>query len=577
MLAILIAVPSPTQAHGPDGGFDAFSFPETMAVLRLGIERAPEILAEDDGHASVVPVLTIRGQRMKLNSAFWEVASAWTRLFYSEMERDCPGCSGFTLEQLDQVVRDRVARGFMRTQILDPIANRGTQIASMVVDTSAQQGPTAGVAIGVGEIVEDAMLWAFAAWNVHFLCNLIQATVLYWNSTVTSTFRTLTMSPSLGVSRTRSFFQQAMLASSIQRAQRRVQFETGPIEIDEAEIGEVDEEGPRRFFGLLKEGKRGTWLRRLVDRSQPLVGELAEIESRLENEPENESLLERREQIISRLGRTTELNVRNYFGARYKRFAFIFSRKVTSTHLRGRGAVEERLNKGGLLWIMNVQEGILHRGLLQAENPYEGALEVLNRSHRRAPADEIRAGLALESAQGNEALAENFERILSDVGAIFDPLVSKERKALIIAIMENVLNSLYFRLTSDEVFQTRAYRTLGFFEMVSFRTTVGRYHYRVQEFIDFLRIAGVSRNAQVLEDHKHEAMEMTLEMLGNVHILEEMSHAFSRDQLRELQTKLADLNRRLRDSRSWREKRTTYSFIPFRNPVPRCEDLARQI
>ncbi|MBK9041257.1 MAG: hypothetical protein IPL83_19245 [Bdellovibrionales bacterium] len=579
-------------AHEEHEPSDTFNIQAIVELYQLSASLSPKIMDENHDKNKSEAFLMLGNERIHLNSHFWQLVRAWVRIYQTELARDCVQCEFTSEEELLREAEDVVARGFFQTKIAIPLGRSLGQVAESTAEIGAQFGTVALLVKVASEVAETVASKLIGGAGVHVVCTAIDAVILFWTRHLQVAYRIPSWSNRLGTGSAQTSWRYWFASQAVKRAQKRVSFEFGPFELDEAGIKILDAEGSNRWWGFIGKSKRRLWLEYLKSKAEPLAKEISEIDSQLTEQPENQSLLKRKRILNHRLQKISSLDRRVYLGLRKKRLLFLRARqRGYSTFLRSEDGIDPALNHQ-MLWIIAVQEGLLHRGMISQESsPPRGdtpsSAQFSISSGSRVSKNQIIEGLANEYSIGSshaetgEGLLERENRkiliqsLLTDVETIFDHSVPPAQRYLHTLIIEQTLVGFMYQMIKWQMDQQEPdieKNWLGqIMEMSSLRTRGGRLVKFIYEYSDFLRVASVTKKPLFLSQYKYEAMESLmrifrhLDKLGS--ILQE--HSPLADKLTEL--KLA--NHQLLTYAPWAQKKTVYSWIPFLKPKLRCEDL----
>lgn len=245
-----------------------------------------------------------------------------------------------------------------------------------------------------------------------------------------------------------------------------------------------------------------------------------------------------------------------------------------------------------MLWIIAVQEGLLHRGMISQESsPHRGdppsSTQFSISSGSRVSKNQVIEGLAEEYSIGSspsetgegklgrENRKNLIQGLLTDVETIFDPSVPPAQRYLHTLIIEQTLVGFMYQMIKWQMDQQEPDGEKNWLgqirEMTSLRTRGGRLIKFIYEYSDFLRVASMTKKPLFLSQYKYEAMETLLRIFRHLDklgsILQE--HSPLADKLTELKV----ANHQLLTYAPWAQKKTVYSWIPFLKPKLRCEDL----
>jgi hypothetical protein len=580
-------------AHEEHETSDTFNVQAIVELYQLSASLSPKIMDETYSNNKSEAYLILGNERIHLNSHFWQLVRKWVRIYQTELARDCIQCEFASEEELLREAEDIVARGFFQTKIVSPLGRSLGQVAESTAEIGAQFGTVALLAKVTSEVAETVASKLIGGAGVHIVCTAIDAIILFWTRHLQVAYRIPSWSNRLGTGSAQTSWRYWFASQAVKRAQKRVSFEFGPFELDEEGIKILDAEGSNRWWGFIGKSKRRLWLEYLKKKAEPLAKEISEIDSQLTEEPENQNLLKKKRLLSRRLQKISSLDRRVYLGLRKKRLLFLRARqRGHSTFLRSEAGIDPALNHQ-MLWIIAVQEGLLHRGMINQEVvPGQGDTSLTRfpvSSGSRISKNQVVAGLAEEYSIGSrpseigESRLERENRksliqgLLTDVETIFDPSLPAAQRYMHSLIIEQTLVGFMYQMVKWQMDQQEPDREKNWLgqvrEMSSLLTRGGRLVRYIYEYTDFLRVSSATKNSLYLSRNKYEAMETLLRIFRHLDKLGSVLHENST-----LADKIAELkvaNHQLLTYAPWAEKKTVYSWIPFLKPKLRCEDLWR--
>ncbi|MBX3020235.1 MAG: hypothetical protein KF799_01050 [Bdellovibrionales bacterium] len=535
LTVLLVHVPSWAHGHGDEDAAKA-----TVAHFARIVELEPSITAES---SISVPYVKISGQRVYMNGPFWELVQGWVRLYYREMQHECDDCIDWSEERFTQAATDVAAKSFMELKVTGPALEGLEHISVGTADIGSQLGKTAAVAKITAEVAETVVSKFVGGGGVHLVCHVLDAIILFGTRHIQTATRAFTWAPAFDRSRLATAVKMGFVSQVIRRAQKKVSFVAGPVRVDEEELAELDAEGPNRWWGAVKAGKRATWLKKLAAAG------------------ENPLRLSRPE----------------FLGGRMKRYLFLKGRRRGhATYMKGSGEMDGSLNHS-MVWILEVQESMIQRAF---EPDGESPRKALSLADTSTPDyDEVRAGLAQEFA-GDPEQAEFFDRLLRDVDVVFQPNIPSRIRYFHVAKLEALLAGfLYSRFSAalSEQGDIHGSSFGGIIKQIKLHWRAGRFGSYLLEWADFLKLASLQNDPERLLKHKYESMEALMRVLRSFKRSGEIAAADAHHQLKEFEDVMAAEYQGLRTFTPWKEKRTAYSWIPFRNRAPQCSQMNREV
>jgi hypothetical protein len=515
----------------------------TLELYRKIVSLTPDEL---DQHSAATAKVNISGQTVYLNGPFWDLVRGWIRVYYRALQEECDGCIEWDEETFSRQAEDQMAKSFFTLKVSAPLMENFEHIAVGAADVGARFGKTAFITKVGAEVAETVLSKMSFMGGLHFFCHLIDAMILFETRRIQVIARSFSWAGVFDRSGLSSLLSSGFVSSVVKRAQKRVRFTVAPVEIDEEALKQVDLEGPNRLWAWLPEGKRAAWVRKLVARAER------------GDEPSELSL-----------------NRKEFLGTRMKRYLLIKSRKRGhGAFMKGKTPMDQALNHD-LLWILSVQENILQRSLLPPGEEPTIAAESLAQTYA-STADEIRSGLAGEFTAGDPDRRELVEGLLKDIDVIFNPQVPSRIRYFHAATIENLMGGFIYTMFSqvlNEKSEMYGASFPGVWKQFRLRWRVGRYGFYLYELSDFLRLAALQKDPEVLYRYKYESMEALLRVFSYLRQTESLLNAESTEDLKAVERLLSGEYRQLRTFRPWTEKRIARSWLPFRNPRPTCEEM----
>ena len=599
-ILFLFLCPLKTPAH--EGHHHDHEHNDDMSLIKSLYEKtarlSPEILSPRDSLAH--PYIKFNGERVYLNSAFFELVLGFLHLYYREMEKE--GCScNLGPEEMVETVRNEIAKG----GILSKKIKKSTHFMERLWAKKVKYGRTVLIGLAVVEAIETFILAPLFP-GLHLFCKANNAAVLFFARPIQSYGRTFfiyskTMDQSrirMMVSRVRQShlmrkFQQKVrfYLKATENAKRAGQAESDEsirsylaymesIEIDETQLQAINEEGPG--------DKREEWVREIFEKRILLLEEIDRIEEELRNPDKTLSkrkrskLLKRQQKLIDEVDSFTQLSRKTYLGKRYKRWLFLKGRKSSPGYLSGNTYLDE-ITSSDWFWIGAAKENILERSFVSL---FPERSDEREQTFSPMESNDIRRGLAEEfvekvsrhhSIGDREEYTEAVEFILNGVEKIFDPsLPTRERylwasfiEPFLSEFMEPYLWSVYRELKGlDRDFESFTHWKKLIEELFQFP-------YLANEYSDFLISAAMTKDEKSLIFYKYRAMGNLLRFFE--YLIELPKIVKTNHGREEILSRLDENLQKIESSRMGREKRTASRRLGiFGRKTPLCEAMVRK-
>ena len=589
-----LLLPIGANPHSPTQSQSQFAENTALSedIFNRAVALAPEVLSAGEEGSLSTAYFKVAGYRIPLNNGFRNLVRGWIRLYRERMEEYCP-CD-IPEETLVKQAEENIAKGFFATKVKEPAIHAGEHITLTLYAYSARYGKVAALMKASAEVAEHSLALFSLGKGIHIFCNVIDV-MIFFVLRKTQTFVRVFSGANKAMDKNKFSslliaFRSAFLSWIVNRAQKQVFFHLETADLHPFALTEVDHEGS-------KKNKRANFARRLSQKTAPLVAQIKQTDHSLEqaNLPDREriKLLKKREKLNKKMEKITEVSYKNFFGKRYKRFGLLLSRKLNRDYLRGNGFLDTLTSQKGL-WPVAVQENILQRAFVSAV--HEGSFPLLVNQTVALTADGVREGLAKEFVEKTKLSASSAPRPLPgtegnnqyhsqhvhhveiklmDIDTIFNPdvpvrkryFLTQELEWELTGFFEYHLRQIYKKIIQKETLNAR--------ERFRLRWEMEKFAYYAFAYTDFLRMASMVKDKSRLFFYKHKAMENYLIFYEYLSALSQTASSTWTKQDRE--TLLKEKLQKIISFQIQREKRTAFSWIPFRTPLPHCRNLVGTI
>ncbi|NQZ01355.1 MAG: hypothetical protein HRT45_11895 [Bdellovibrionales bacterium] len=579
LLLIVVLLPYFVFAHEENAG-DFYSETAYLNLAREAIALKPQ-----PTESSSAAVIKVGSEYFNVNDdSIWQMAQTWLQIYYAEVKRDCDNClpEDFDIETAIAETRNRVAEGFAENKIYGPLRDATEHVVEDSAMIGAKLGREALALKIASEIAETIASKSVGGAGVHVLCNMIDAVILFGMRHIQVAWRVPRWSMPLGAGRFMGL-KYWVVKRSVHRAKKRMQLFVGPIELDDEGLEILNEEQPsgNRRFSFSKDSQRVRWMLWIQKKTASYDQQLQDLEQQLAAQPNSRGLLRKKRRLLVKRQNLLKVNYKGLFKSRKRKFKF----------LKGKGKLEPAINGNmmnkGFLWVMALQEGVLHRGLAgSVAQPQTEFMQFLNRykadvspnsSRASVSQNPIVAGIINEQIQNGTLPKENRELaagLARDVLQVFDTSLSKRHRYFKTVLIEDVIGRLLYRMMTHrlEGFESDKKSWLGRVNQTFFfNWKAGTYARYIFEFTDFLRIASVSGRDDFLVQNKHEALEALFRVFNHLQKLDQAM--LNSESATELMGQVNELNHELLQFRPWKEKRSAYKWVGLGKPVPQCSSM----
>lgn len=518
------------MAHSHDHPFED---EEMIELYQKIIELSPELMdnaSQDQSRAS----LRVYGKRIYTDSNFWLIVRGWLKQYHKEIKKDCHHCH---LPEIDDSIEEAKAlhaQGMLKSKLWQPIKNSSIHITDETVELGATLGKPAFVAKITSEVAETILSKTVGGAGVHVFCSVIDLAIIFGTRYLQNMYRTPLLAAKHYNSGLLTSLKVGMISSAIRRSQKKVRFEIGPIEINEDDLKKVDQEGPNRYWGWIKSGKRQHWVNKLVRRKK------------------------------------LTLKKKSFLGQRYKRTLFILSRRRNhSQYMNGKQWHDKVLAKP-YLWILSVQENILDRSTLNNTSAADVA-RIKENIDSYSPSQDVLSRHLVNKYYGGQNATASF--LLKDIELIFDPKISKRQRYLMVLQLEAAFVGIIHSIEKNILNEALEHGSLPYKQQLKVRWHLGKIANYFYEYTDFLRVSAVQKNSKKLQHYKYQSIEVLFKAFK---VMQDFnSLALSGEHLTPEAS--AQLLEELTSFTPWQPKKQSYSFIPFRTTFPQCKKLVEVV
>ena len=502
-----------------------------------------------------------------LESGFWDLVRGWIRLYRHELETYCP-CD-INEEELLQKAKDYVARGSFSSKVGQPTSQFSENIFMQSMEFSSKYGKAAVLLKISAEVAEHTLSLFVGGKGVHIFCNVIDTMILFLFRKSQMYARTFHNSKTLNKNRLLMILRMAWLNHLMKKTQKQVFFAMESADIHLPSLNIVNNEG-------LGKNKRAKWVSFVSQKIEPTLKQIRHLDAELAtphlSDRDKKKLLKKRGKLYEKIKQVTKVSKKSFFGKRYKRFFFFRSGKNRKHYLKG-SDFTDKITSG--LWPLSIQENILQRAFIQ---------ETTQPPMQSSPlsTDEIRTGLAKEfvnnitlpkGMKNSKGHVQAVERILMDIENIFDPSLNTVKKYLLISTLETVLVG-FFEHYLNQIYNQFNQKDLTVWKKGRLKWKISRFTYYVFMYTDFLRSVALVKDKNKTAFYKHSSMENLLLFMDYLNKLSVMVKE-NNTQV-EIEAKLSENIRRIQTFQVQKEKRTVFSWIPFRTPLPHCRNLLQR-
>ena len=488
LLSVIFCCSFYTQAHGNhNNNYNDVEL--AKEVFEKALILSPQIMDAAQNSATT-PYIKVGSEKIYLNSHFWQLVSAWIRVYKTELQKECE-CN-FTAEEVVQEAQRYKAEGVF----LVGAKKMGEWSATGSYLTS-KYGYVATILKVSAEVAETVLSVFVGGKGIHIICNAIDVMIFPFAKFEQSFMNQYSYGRNMGQSGLYSAFKTSWISFKIFRARKKVFFEINEMAqlTSDHQIHHIDSLG-------LKKGKRQAWIRKLEN-----------LRERLSNTDSK--------QIQRKIEKASAIKQKKFFGSRYKRFLLLFSRKYSSQYMVGKDANSIFKNRQSFPFL--ITEDIL-----------EPAFKVSNAQSTEIQTDEIKENLISEflnkidiKKDDKQTMKKDMHIFFKDIDTIFDTSISIKRRHVVagnVGIYLGTFLDYYLKLSMEDF---RKKQKITFFENLKIYSLRGKLSREVNSYVDFLLTVASSNNSDTISLYKYESMETLLLFLAYFHNMKSSSKQVS--------------------------------------------------
>ena len=357
------------------------------------------------------------------------------------------------------------------------------------------------------------------------------------------------------------------------------------MEFNEQQLEKVNQEGPTSLFH--PQGHRLLWLERLKKKTDPLFLKIDRLKTELEQPnltDQKKNKLEKQIQTTqNKIENLTQINQKEFFGSRFKRYLFLKSRKGRKAYMDGLDLksfdfIHKILGGRNISWSLAPQ--FMIEQTLEKESYRKDTLLGNSKTPVYKQSDDVISGLVDEflsqktipnkSSQSREAV----HFFISDFHNLFDANQTSAERMMSAAALEILLTQFfahYLKLAEDQMTSgdSISYRT-----KIKIYSKIGKIQNSAMQFTDFLMAAAFAVNPDKVNFYKYESIEKFFAFLN---YFDQIGQIIKQDLSR--QEALLQINQAEEKVKSFsitREKNSKINFIPFKKSKGRCYEMTRK-
>ncbi len=500
--------------------------------------------------AIVTPYIKAGGQKIYLNSGFWKLTQYWLRLYLRELQGWIP--KDLDPQAMIEEAQTRPPEDLISKKV-KKIAYGGGEVVARWAYSYGKIYAVLKVSL---EAAETVLSTAIGGKGMHAICRLNDIIIIVAVRRIQRYFRIISYGKTMNKGRLAMTLKNLWLSRRLKKAQRRAFFLYGQLLSDNSrekpfEEGEIRLKSQEALMAIDRGGRRPgsrlRWLQKISQKPQPI-----------------------------------SLSKARFLG---KRSFLAIPRKRNLQYIRGAEFADQAISEG-LFWPLAVQENILFRALEESlDSAYPdntgffgesspGGPENSPDSVRRHLMEEFLSKYSFASEEDRRGAGLFLEALLQDIEIIFSaerPSFERYLNAHIADLSMRFFAEEHAKMLAAKIKELKAVQ--AFSEIRELQKHLGRFVYESNLFSDFLLSASMASDRRELAFHKPKSMKKALAFFGHLRETHQILASAALQSLTEVFESLEALNKEFASIAPGREKRTAFSFSPFRQSMPRCREM----
>ena len=563
-------------------------------AYQLSPDLLPPVNSSSDSN-NLVPYYKMRGEKIPLTQSSVILMREWVRIFADEIERHCDDCDINRETLLEEAVKnellaeakDYAPENRLIKAVTDKSINKSKDLGRLSVHYTAKYGKVTAGLIGIVEAFETAASFMMGLKGVHLICTPLQILIVPAGRKIQRYGRTL-FHYGFNLSHTSLLLTSKMAWTNRKlhkRAKKTFFYIDKALEFNEAQLEKANQKGPISLFR--PQGHRLLWLEKLKKKTDPLFLKIEELKTELEQPnltEKKKNKLERQIQTTqNKIENLTQINRKEFFGNRFKRYLFLKSRKGQRAYMDGIDLnffdfTHKTLGSRNISWPLAPQ--FMIEQTLKKESYRKDTLLGDSKTPIYKQSDDIISGLVDEflsqkstpnkDSQSREAV----HFFISDFHNLFDVNQTSASRVMSASALEALLTQFfahYLKLAEDQI-------TSG--DSISYRTKIkiynriGEIQNSAMQFTDFLMAATFAKNPDKVNFYKYESIEKFFAFLN---YFDQIGQIIKQNL--SIQETLFQINQAQEKVKSFsitREKNSRINFIPFKKSKGKCYEITRK-
>lgn len=556
-----------------------------IKIFEKAIFLSPELM--EPKTQAVIPYYKIKGHKIPLDDGFWILTKNWIDLYLQEIKKDCSKCE-LDSQKLLETAQVYIPQNKFNQKIVHKSSHAVENLSRIGVHLTAKYGKTAATLKVSSEIAETILSVGLGMKGVHLICNVFDLMIFPLVRTVQKYGRSLFQyGPQFNYNPFITPVKMAWLSRKINKSKKNTFFFMGQaLEFNQAELEKLNSQGPSSLFK--RKGHRLLWLKQIQTKTDPIFEELKLAKQKLNNPLEtdktyNKKTARRIKNLEKQLENILKINRKNFFGARFKRFLLLKSRKGRTSYMNSSDlSIQKKMGLANKIFWPLAPQYLIENSLdkNKIESYKSETLLTENNKSSQTQADEVITGLIKEflqkinQSENLESKQKSIEFFLLDFHKIFDVTKKTESRVMSAYAVEILLShffSYYLNIATAKISEKHS---LSYREKIKLYWHIGRVEKMAFEFTDFLTAVAVTKNKKYIQFYKYESIEKFFSFLD---FFNQVNESLKQNlDSKNLLSNLIEKTRNIQNFSLTTEKNSIVNFIPFVKKRPQCRQLVEK-
>ena len=583
---------APTYAHDHNHSHTDNNDREmALKLFELAYLLSPDFLPK---RHRLTPGYQLGQEKLLLNQSSIILMREWIHILTDEIEKNCEGCQ-IEKEKLlqlaiNQELEKEANNSIPKNQLLQKSKNKSISIvehtSSATVHYTAKHGKVVAGLIVSLEVFETIASLFLGLKGIHFLCTPIQILTIPAGRFVQRYGQALF---GYGFHLNNS---SILLASKMawtntiikNRAKNTFFYIDQALEFNQEELERVNTEGPHSLFK--SKGHRLLWMERLKKKTDPLFEKITHLEQELEKtnltQTQKNKIEDQIQNTQEKIEKLSQINRKEFFGDRFKRYLFLTSRKRRAGYMDGQDLkffnfIHKTLGGRNMSWSLAPQ--FMMEQTLETKEAYKQDTLLGNASTPTyQQADEVISGLVDEFlSQSNRPDATDRDReavhfFLSDFHNLFNTSQTYASREMSAEALEALL--INFFTSYLDLQEKRATHSIRYMKRMRIYKKIGTIKNRLLQFTDFLYIVAASKNPNKINFYKYESIEKFFSFLLYFY---QLNHVLNQNlSIEETLAQIEKAQKQVESFSLTRNKNSQIQWIPFKKRRGKCYEITKK-